>query len=578
MKAKLSSIVLILSVFFIISETSYGCYNPPPTVYITYPTNGDAFTQSEDITVKAVASDDGYVTKVRFYVYQNGQQLTYSDDSDGPPYEHTWSGLTAGDYSLRAKACDNLGAWSLEFSTVNISVGQIRYVDTGAQGNNNGTSWANAFIYLQDALAVSSAGDEIRVAEGIYTPDSNLAEPNGTGDRTATFQLVCNVDVKGGYAGVGKPDPNERDISSYPTILSGDINDIGDSNDNSYHVVTGADAVVLDGFTITGGKADGLDANSYGGGMYNDGSSPIVINCVFSGNQAYDGGGMYNDGSSPTVINCAFSSNQAYEGGGGTYNTSCSPTIMNCVFSENNANDGGGIYDHNSCPRLTNCTLSGNSANNTTGYGGGIYNHNSYPTIINCIIWGNTAASDNSICNDNEDYNLDNGLVSWWKFDEGNGTIAYDSAGDNNGTLVNGPIWTTGQIDGALSFDGTNDYVTVGSPASLDDLPLNNMTVCAWIYDKNTSGTKWGTVAGCYAFNSGWSFRTFSNSGGDRSLYFQAPHSSGEYDKWATSWSSDGTIIPNTWHHVTAVWDGSTKTAKLYIDVLNHRIKLQIPE
>jgi hypothetical protein len=156
-------------------------------------------------------------------------------------------------------------------------------------------------------------------------------------------------------------------------------------------------------------------------------------------------------------------------------------------------------------------------------------------------------------------------LIGWWKFDEGTGTTAYDSAGDNDGT-VTGATWTIGQIDGALSFDGTNDYVSVSSPASLDDLPLHNMTVCAWIYDKNTSGTTWGTITGCYAYNNGWSFRTYSNSGGDRSLYFQVPHSSGEYDKWANYWSSDGTIIANTWHHVAAVWDGSTKTAKLYID------------
>jgi len=52
------------------------------------------------------------------------------------------------------------------------------------------------------------------------------------------------------------------------------------------------------------------------------------------------------------------------------------------------------------------------------------------------------------------------GMVSYWKFDEGSGTIAYDSVGGNHGTLVNGPVWTTGQIDGALSFDGVNDYVT----------------------------------------------------------------------------------------------------------------------
>ena len=40
-----------------------------------------------------------------------------------------------------------------------------------------------------------------------------------------------------------------------------------------------------------------------------------------------------------------------------------------------------------------------------------------------------------------------NGLVAHWKFDEGGGTIAYDSAGDNHGTIC-GAQWTTGQNDG----------------------------------------------------------------------------------------------------------------------------------
>jgi len=52
------------------------------------------------------------------------------------------------------------------------------------------------------------------------------------------------------------------------------------------------------------------------------------------------------------------------------------------------------------------------------------------------------------------------GLVGWWKFDETNGTIAYDSSGnENNGTLVNGPTWTQGKVGGALSLDGVNDRV-----------------------------------------------------------------------------------------------------------------------
>ncbi|MHC4062167.1 MAG: hypothetical protein ACYSR6_11275, partial [Planctomycetota bacterium] len=71
------------------------------------------------------------------------------------------------------------------------------------------------------------------------------------------------------------------------------------------------------------------------------------------------------------------------------------------------------------------------------------------------------------------------GLVGWWKFDEGGGTTAYDSAGKNHGSLVNGPTWTSGRINGALGFDGSDDYVDLGNDSSLKrPLPV---TVCAWI-------------------------------------------------------------------------------------------------
>ena len=48
---------------------------------------------------------------------------------------------------------------------------RIIYVDDDASGANNGTSWVDAYNYLQDALVSASSGDEIRVAQGTYTPD-----------------------------------------------------------------------------------------------------------------------------------------------------------------------------------------------------------------------------------------------------------------------------------------------------------------------------------------------------------------------------------------------------------------------
>ena len=78
---------------------------------------------------------------------------------------------------------------------------------------------------------------------------------------------------------------------------------------------------------------------------------------------------------------------------------------------------------------------------------------------------------------------LFNGLVGWWKFDETNGTVAYDSSGNgNDGNLTNGPTWASGKIGGALSFDGVDDYVLI--PAT-SDLDLQTLSISAWVYSSN---------------------------------------------------------------------------------------------
>ncbi|GAH34114.1 unnamed protein product, partial [marine sediment metagenome] len=209
----------------------------------------------------------------------------------------------------------------------------IIYVDADATGVNNGSSWADAYNYLQNALAAADPCDEILVAQGTYKPDANSIDPNGSGDRTATFQLINGVVIKGGYAGFGQTDPNRRDIERYETILSGNINALGDSSDNSYHVVTGtgtAHNAVLDGFTITAGNANGVSPYNIGGGMYNVSGSPTLTNCTFSENWAYKGGGMLNNYSISTLINCAFNNNSADSTGGGMENRQSWVTVTNC--------------------------------------------------------------------------------------------------------------------------------------------------------------------------------------------------------------------------------------------------------
>ena len=68
---------------------------------------------------------------------------------------------------------------------------KVVYVDDNASTGGDGTSWASAHKYLQDALAGVAAGDEIWVAEGTYKPDQGAGKTGG--DRLTTFNLVNGV-------------------------------------------------------------------------------------------------------------------------------------------------------------------------------------------------------------------------------------------------------------------------------------------------------------------------------------------------------------------------------------------------
>ncbi len=281
------------------------------------------------------------------------------------------------------------------------SQAQTIYVDADSHGLNDGSSWTNAYSYLQDALSNAAAGDDILVAQGTYRPDRNAANPTGSGDRNAAFQLINGVTLKGGYAGFGQPDPNARDTELYETVLSGDFlgNDgpnFTNNGENSYHVVTGNgtdDTAVLDGFSITAGNADGRNPPiCFGGGMFTEAGSPTVNNCTFMRNYSQDGGGMYSASSTSLITNCMFTGNLAGDQGGGMMILENSEmTLVNCIFSSNTANidSGGGLYVSHSTTTLINCIFNQNSSKSL----GGALQGSSYAetALINCIFWANTA-------------------------------------------------------------------------------------------------------------------------------------------------------------------------------------------
>jgi len=296
---------------------------------------------------------------------------------------------------------------------ISTATGRTIYVDADANGLNDGSSWADAYNYLQDALTAASSGDEIRVAQGIYKPDQGVGI--NSGDRMATFQLKNGVVIKGGYAGFGEPDPNARDIELYDTILSGDLDgndiDVNDPADlldeptraeNSYHVVTGGGfqaATVLDSFTVTAGNGNGGGGiYDRGGGVYNHEGSPTLRNCAIRGNAAfYGGGGIYNLYSSACLVDCTLTGNYVRGMGGGVMNVVSTTTLTHCAISGNaTGNVGGGMFNLRGHVTLMNCIVSQNSAGSR---GGGLDNMHGNASINKCIIRENSAHTGGAVCN-----------------------------------------------------------------------------------------------------------------------------------------------------------------------------------
>ncbi|HEY1685796.1 MAG TPA: right-handed parallel beta-helix repeat-containing protein [Tepidisphaeraceae bacterium] len=343
---------------------------------------------------------------------------------------------------------DVSGAPRINNGTVDMGAYEFQstiYVDANAMGTDSGGSWADAFTTLTAALAVAipGSGQVIDVAQGTYEPTT------GT-DRTATFQLLDNMSLYGGFAGDSTSNPGARNASLYPTILSGEIGAPGIS-DNSYHVVTSSGvsaSTVLDGFTITAGNADASHTNYRGGGIYNNGGDLTINDCTITGNSSSDvGGGMYNENATVEMTDCFITGNTAYDSGGGIASQSTHLTIINSVIAANSANRGGGIFDSDVALTLTNCTVSGDTAILTPG--GGLYGAISNESVTNCIFWGDTAQPGG-----NEIYSGINDTV----------TVTFSDIGQTGFAGTNGNI----NADPKFANAGSGDFRLVPPSPAID--------------------------------------------------------------------------------------------------------------
>ena len=135
------------------------------------------------------------------------------------------------------------------------------------------------------------------------------------------------------------------------------------------------------------------------------------------------------------------------------------------------------------------------------------------------------------------------GLVGWWRFDEGAGTIAEDSSGYGNDGTIYGATWVDGKYSKALSFDGIDDKVDCGS--ALADPTV--FTLAAWIKSAvGFSGHRNVIARGPGGSNGGWELKIV----GESYVAVGASFS----DQWRGV-GKGGVIVAGEWQMVTAVWN-----------------------
>lgn len=146
-----------------------------------------------------------------------------------------------------------------------------------------------------------------------------------------------------------------------------------------------------------------------------------------------------------------------------------------------------------------------------------------------------------------------NGLVLFHKYEEASGTSATDSSlNGNTGTLVNSPTRTTGQTGGAISFDGSNDAVTVPPSASLNN--LSALTISAWMRPNNFGENSFGRI-----MQKENGFKLYLSS--SNQVVFEVPYSTTAVKRQ----SANNVVTYGTWTHVVVTWTGSATGSTIHI-------------
>lgn len=299
---------------------------------------------------------------------------------------------------------------------VPVWAGEIIYVDDDADPNGDGVSWATAYRFLQDGLAVIQAGDEVRVAQGTYRPDCDQGNPQGSGYRNLSFELPngsSDISLKGGYAGLGALDPNQRDLERFHTVLSGDL----DGNDSPVLEASAlkGDSLRTDNSRRLFGIEDYMDHNdivldglefygAYGlGSVWIKNAMVTIRDCLFIENYtdatelgeagAINAGWQNHTMGNPAVrvIGCRFERNASDDCSGAILGSKI--LIEDCEFVGNYSRDSGGALRLSSDSIVEGCRF---VCNRSLRYGGAISSYRNIQ-INKCLFQENNASTGGAV-------------------------------------------------------------------------------------------------------------------------------------------------------------------------------------
>jgi hypothetical protein len=293
--------------------------------------------------------------------------------------------------------------------------------------------WSTAATNIQDAIDVSTGGDEIVVTNGFYSGGTKTIYSYR--NRVALTKPVTVRSVNG---------PTN-------TVIWG-------TDSGAIRCAYLTNNATLAGFTLTNGfAAAGSTSTTFaGGGVWCEDSTATVSNCIIVGNTAGIGGGAFHG----TLTNCLLAGNVAYGMGGGAASNvlngctivsntaqnpgfggggACASTLNGCSLVGNQAVGGGGAV----FSRLYNCTIIGNSAVND---GGGA----DYSILVSCLISTNVAQ-------------VGGGLAAC---DAGSCTICFNRANSQGGG-ASGGYFDGGGLTNCLVVSNTAAYQGGGTEVNL---------------------------------------------------------------------------------------------------------------